>query len=213
MVKVLSIGVVNTTSVPDPVITTLATELSSFGYFQRPVSENETNTSANSKNSTKSYVTVGRKFEKHQERKLNSEGIEHTITMHCHDNEWKFVIQRKEVPSYPFPFYATATQYSNTKELRRSLRVASESAMVWNRLDTKPEQFKHAGIPLVTNNQNIFWVGEYFVTVSITFKQGSFVRFFSLPRLLSRLGWTHLVLLWRSGLWYVIPRFDVCVLG
>ena len=37
MVKVLSLGIVNTTAAPDPIITTLATELSSFGFFQRPV--------------------------------------------------------------------------------------------------------------------------------------------------------------------------------
>lgn len=39
MVKVLSIGIVRTgTELPEPIICTLATDLSSFGFFQRPVS-------------------------------------------------------------------------------------------------------------------------------------------------------------------------------
>lgn len=40
MVKLLSIAVVRTgNDIPDPVVVTLGTELSSYGFFQRPVSE------------------------------------------------------------------------------------------------------------------------------------------------------------------------------
>ena len=60
--------------------------------------------------------------------------------------------QFKEKKFRPIPSHTMLQQLN----IQTQKRVSSESAMVWNRLDTKPEKFKHAGIPLVTNNQNIF---------------------------------------------------------